>query len=609
MFPENYITIDFETQIDLPSDFSREVDYHKPVCLAYKFKNNNVDIIKNPKIIKHFCLDLLKSKNLFIVAHNASYEIAIFQNLLGNLWDNKYLLRFISTDVLSLMQGSKASFESFGGISLKDCLNYWNIPIKKQEIGKDLIKTLSFPYSDKTPKKILDRNTADMIKQNKFIVDKQLYKYFFDYCMSDVISTELLFKEIWTPEYWTQNVHIDYGLNFLRNKEGIPIDRELVKNLILNLDKLKEKYIKIAKQVTENSNFNINSPKQMQEYLKLKSTTKEELIKNYKKLNTNQKRLVFLRIKSPKNLAKKLHHVLVDKKYDNFQAWGTGLTRRFTSYGFNFLNIPRVEEPVNVDDFYKNTYNTYKQYKSLTRQIIHTKHIFYGGDFSQIEFRLLLLQTKAYGVLDKMFNGFDFYVYFAQKIYGRKKITEQERYIAKRAVLAFGYGLGVKRFISLLEAENIKISFTFAFKIKEVYHIFLPAVKILWQKYMNDFIKHKKIILPFSKRTLPFYFTKKQGNQYMIKTKTGYISIWGGHLTGIVTQSLAADVFNWKIRQLYKHNFKVIIPFHDEVVCEVKNDSDQKYKYFKKVMQKSPKWLINFPRLEGKFWKADRYLK
>lgn len=270
--------------------------------------------------------------------------------------------------------------------------------------------------------------------------------------------------------------------------------------------------------------------------------------------------------------------------------------------------MPRKSKDVSVQEFYNKGYDTYEELKSLTRQCIIAENTFFGGDFSQIDFRLLMLCSGENEALKRIFEGHDYYRELATKLYNKSDITQNQRYIAKRATLAFGYGLGLKTFIYEMAGEGIDISEDIAERLKSIYHRTFPKVRLFWRKQEKQFIAEKQIILPFSGRTLFFPFVKKTAGEFLIKSKFGgWEKTWGGHLVALTIQSLTSDVFNWKIRHLSQNKFFCVIPFHDEVVCDVKDE--KRFDEFKKLMKIQPPWLPkNFP-LEGDFWKAKRYMK
>jgi len=339
------------------------------------------------------------------------------------------------------------------------------------------------------------------------------------------------------------------------------------------------------------------------------------------------KDFILLYLKSPKNLSGKIKKLILKnhkgRSKDNFLTFGSNFTGRFTSFGINFLNLPR--SPIDLTEFnkrkklIKNPSSFFKEYKEdsyskmkeMTRPLLMAKknHLFYGGDFSQIEFRLLMLLCDETKTLAKIFKGFDPYVHLAKKIYKKEEISKDERYISKRATLAFGYGMGVDKLSSILEGEGFKSDIKDLENLKDAYHREFTKVKKFWRKL--EHFKNSKIIIPYSGRVIEFTEVKKDRLGTFIKNSRGFENVWGGHLTGIVTQGLARDVFCYKIRELFKKlKMQVLLPYHDEVLCEV-DPKKIKFSDFLKTIQKTPSFLPknHFPKLEGDFWKSKRYVK
>ena len=89
--------------------------------------------------------------------------------------------------------------------------------------------------------------------------------------------------------------------------------------------------------------------------------------------------------------------------------------------------------------------------------------------------------------LKKIIQGGDFYVRMAKKVFNKSEITKEERYIAKRAVLARGYGLGHSTLMSILSQDEIYISPQRARELLRFYDEVLPKVKSFWYEMFKPF--------------------------------------------------------------------------------------------------------------------------
>ena len=624
---KDLITIDFETRSEC--DISRGLEYFqhpttKILCMGYKFNDGEVKIENNIQTIKELLLNYMAMDSAFI-AHNPNFEFGLIQhNLFPNQIPNNVILRFYPTELMSYFAGGPGKLES--------AAIYWKLKNIKDHTGKQLINILSKPYSDKTPKSFGSLKTRNMIQIDGFIENKELSKANEDYCKQDVQVTYELFQKLkrHLPEIAEHKLHIDYALNYLRRNKGINIDKSLVYLLIRELEDLQIKFNKTALKLTKDKNFNINSSQQVLKYLKKYDdkieATGREYLTAYRALKKNihpeVDKFIKLKTASPKNLSAKLNHLLCEKSYDGFAVCGTGQTRRFTGFGANFLNLPRTSEEVSLKEdikrlqsglFFKHyKKNTYEQIKKLVRHVITAENKFYGGDFSQIEFRLLMLCCGEIKTLQKLFQGWDPYIHIAQKLFHKKDVSIRERHICKQATLAFGYGLGIVRLASQLSGEGIKVPAKDLEQLKRIYHVTFPRVKIFWKKQEKLFSASKgsRLKIPYSNRIMYFYGTRYFDNNWQIKTQKGFKKMWGGSLTGYVIQGLAGDIFNYKIRELWKKlKIPVILPIHDEVVCEVSDDTS--FEKFKEIMQNTPDFIPKeiFPRLEGSFWQGTRYKK
>ena len=122
------------------------------------------------------------------------------------------------------------------------------------------------------------------------------------------------------------------------------------------------------------------------------------------------------------------------------------------------------------------------------------------------------------------------------------------------------------------------------------------------------------IILP-SKRRLRYYQVKleriddgfsKWSCFGRMKTGAGYgrVSIYGGALTGHITQSSARDVVAHALVQMWLKGYPLVLTVHDELVS-LKHGTLEK---FEEIMASPPEWLKHFPLAVDTF-ETVRYRK
>ena len=627
---DNYIVIDFETRssVDIKKGATPYVNACEPICLSIKPKQGKVQVFFFEEI-KPICIKLLNfSKRNKLVAHNASFDFKVFQKVTN--CEDIVLSRFIDTSILSSYCG--------GPVGLYPASIFWDLDNTK-DFGKDLIQTLCIPVSRKTPKTCRGYETKNMKRENGFIVDDKLFKLLGNYCMKDVQTTEELLKKLnfALPEFFKQKVYFNNALNYFRNKRGLSFDIEKVKLLKETFDNLTELYKKFIKKVTKNPDFNIDSPLQIKAFLKkhgfsVDTTQAHDLleIKTDSKLINTFIKLVLTR---PTKVGKKFHTILENEDNGVIKDsifFHDSVTGRYQSREpLGALNMPRKLESSNVYEDIKNKsfftkykFDSYKIIRGQMRSCLipHKGCEFIGGDFSAIELKLLLAEAGEFSKLEKLQKGFDFYKFMASKVFNKdlKDVTTKERYIAKRATLAFGYGMGLVLLIDTLRKDSIHLESKKALKLKDFYFESFPKVKNFWYKLFQPFTKIKsgedvQVKVPFSGKTIYFRDVKidRVGDfkQYSYRTrKGGREGIYHSKVGGIVTQSLAVGVFHEAERRLYDR-FKLLVdlPVHDEFVCSVKKGTVS-LEEFKDCIETPPKWLP-FKKVNSEVWKGDCYKK
>ena len=622
---ENYAIIDFETRSKLPLKKVGVFKYAKSaevICMGLKFKDRHTEIYRWDKA-EPICKKLLKfSKRYPIIAHNAVFDFLIFQQL--TKCPDETLSSFLCTSLLSSFFGGPASLEF--------AAKFWKLDYKKDPKGKTLLKILTEPAKGLNLR-YYEHLDLKKLKDEEYVEHPFLFKQLENYCKTDVDVTASLFEKLkpGLKHYNRHKVHEDFYLNFLRNKKGILFDLSSIERIVTTIQALKLRYERKIRKITGLPKFNISSPVQCMDYLKKKiknptNSSSAYLMRLFKRVKDKKLKLFLAyKLDYPKNILKKYTDILNFSErgviFDNFKLFGSGNTGRFTSKGVNILNFPRSGDL----DFDKTLQSIttmkgfkYPIFKKLMRQTIIAGegHEFYGGDFSQIEFRLLMLVVGHFSILKKLYGNWDAYVHIARLLYSKEEISKEERYIAKRATLAFGYGLGKDYLCSLLLQDDIKLSLEDAARLHRIYHRTFPKVRRYWDSIYAKFVqaRGRKITIPYSNRTIFFYRSRKADDGWEILSPNTlvYSRIWSSKLTALVVQGLAADVFRAAVRRLYaKLHMTVDIPYHDEVVCRVEKGTVN-FKRFKEVLSQCPSFLPKKHMLfgiESDCWRNDRYVK
>ena len=639
----NCLFIDFETRSSVPIEkgLKAYMQRMEVLCMAFKSPKKEPEILIDEDSIKKFCMSLKSfAKKGIIVAHNTPFDFMVFKTLTN--CSDKLFFKFIDTALLSRLFS--------GPFALDACGPYWNLKNKKGK-GKDLIDALSSPYSPKTPKEVRGILTAEHVKENGYVEHNLLSDFMYTYCKQDIKVTEELFnvllQKVSYNALMTDKIRKLGYINFLRNNKGIRFDIPLVRILKKETFRLIDIYKKKAKEITKDENFNLNSSYQVLEFLKSKgqnlSKTGGAFLNPVKERTKNPdiKNLIDLRLNRPEGKEKNFEKILELSNNsvitDSVCLYGA-YTGRYTGMGIGPLNFPRNKGSLkecmsmikNKTLLKTKKVFTYKYLLHQSRKAIipFPGEVFYCCDFSAIEFRLALLVAGEKKSLSKLLKGADFYKYMASRVFNKRlyEVSKEERYIAKRAVLARDYGLGMETFKAIMSEDSIFLNDSKAKELLDFHDRSFPRMKKKWYELFEPFSRVQKgmvadelkIRIPFSGRNL--YYRKvqrivdKKGREQIVYQSSrgkGFYTIYPSKLFGHIIQSLALDVFHSaEIRLFEKMKIKAVIPLHDEFLCSV-NPKKVKEKDFLEIIRKTPSFLDKklIPYLDVDFWKGDRYEK
>ena len=635
-----FITIDFETRsgFDIKKGATPYAQNCEAICLAVKPLGKPVSIFRFDEIEPIAKKLLVFSKKNYIVAHNSVFDFKVFQKITG--CPDKAFSRWFCSQALSLFCG--------GPDKLWDCCNFWDLKQKKT-FGKNLIQVLSIPYSKRTPiscEGVLTKNFVN--KESGYVENEHLFKKMEEYCMQDVRTTEALVLRLekFIPYFYQMGANKNIVLNYLRNKRGLNFNLEKVELLAEAFEQLSEKYSEVSKKITKDSKFNIDSWQQVLAFLKKYGySPKTTQLKDMFQLKPKEKvvkNIIRMRLTRPSSAGTKYREIL--KRNSNGILHDTlffhgAFTGRYTSVGLTTINMPRslsyepevfkqIKEKTLIK---KHKFDTYKILKGSMRQCLipHKGCEFVGGDFSAIELKLLLACSGDKKSLKRLQKGWDAYVFMASKVFKKeeKDVTKEERYVAKRATLAFGYGLSHHALIELLHKDEIVIDEAKALEFKKLYFNTFPLVKEFWYEMYKPFRHNKKnieIVVPFSGKKLMFWDVRREhktvkydnGLARVLEISTrgvrgGRTTIYPSRLCGLIIQSLAVSLFQNVEVEIYKKlKLLVDLPVHDEFVCSAKKGRVS-LNEFKECIETPPKWLPRdlFKKIDSEVWKGDFYKK
>jgi len=444
-----------------------------------------------------------------------------------------------------------------------------------------------------------------------------------------------------------------YAATMSMNDRGIPIDRPMVN--LMNQAALQEK-ARLTHHIERKYGFTLTQVADVAGYLGLKSIAKAPLRDFLKdpyisdeQREVAEHRQLFAKTSLNKLKAFDLRSQVASRVFDGVIYGGAERTLRFSGSGIQPQNLVRgigERQILAFNALAKGLFETcyddsiIDTLAGMLRGLIRSLRGLIVGDYAQIEARMLAWLSGDTDMLQAFAEGRDPYRMMAAKIYHKAvdEVNDTERFLGKQAVLGAGYGLGHFGFMNLLDATyDVQIEETESKTIIGAYRKNAPAVVVLWRRIeqamlfarsnikkaikVNDHIGIKfptksemHIILP-SGRRLRYYQVEMKGapNGKMswscfgrLKNGAGYgrVKIYGGALTGHVTQSVARDVVCYAMVNLWERDFPLILTVHDELVS-INND---RFDEFVEVMETTPPWLTNFP-LKVDAFETVRYRK
>lgn len=258
---------------------------------------------------------------------------------------------------------------------------------------------------------------------------------------------------------------------------------------------------------------------------------------------------------------------------------------------------------------------------------------FVGGDFSQIEARVLAWLAGQTDLLALFSQGEDVYKPMAAAIYRvlTTEVTKAMRDMGKRAILGCGFGMGALKFVatSWKEARQI-ISEEFAQHVIDTYREKNDAIVSLWYELNRAAVHAVKfpgpkvyaadgklafakrgdflwIVLPSGKRMLSYYkpevrgmmtpwgevrdtvlFWGENSKRQWVRQKT-YGGLWAEN----VTQATARDLMLEAMVRI-DPSYPVIGTIHDQLLSEVDEDFGSAKEY-NDLMCELPQWAHGIP--------------
>jgi DNA polymerase len=241
------------------------------------------------------------------------------------------------------------------------------------------------------------------------------------------------------------------------------------------------------------------------------------------------------------------------------------------------------------------------------------------SDLSQIELRVTLAMAGQTDALEVLRSGQDLYIWFAEKMYGRKidpEVDAGKRQIAKSAVLGCGFGMGAARFADYCKTSGVHITSEDADAIVQNFRATFSRVPVLWKNLEQIFSefkagKFKSIPVEFGHAgygnhygfRLPCglrvkYPNLRRGNNGLEFESSGAKEhLFGGKIAENLAQSLARNILFDKVLDIAKEvPAKLVMTTHDELVYVVENSVlDRAVLEIDRIMNSPVEWWPDVP--------------
>jgi len=543
------------------------------VGISFSFKEHEAfyvcvpsDFMQAREIVEEF-KPFFESKDITKIAHNIKYDLKVLSrygiNVAEPIFDTMIAHYLIDSETRHNMDFLAEKYLKYQTISIEELIG------KK---GKNQGNMADLP-----PKEILNYacEDADVTLQLKHVFQQEITK-------NTYLKT--LFEDIEIPL-----VEVLVAME----KEGVAINKDFLhaysKKLGNKLNDLESEIKELA-----NSDFNLNSPKQLGEilYEKLQLSEKPKKTKTGQ-YATSEEVLQSLTDKHaiiPKILEyreyKKLQSTYVDplpllcdindkRIHTQFMQTVT-TTGRLSSNNPNLQNIPIRTEAG----------------RAIRAAFIarNTDFVLMSADYSQIELRVIAAISRDKNMLDAFESGEDIHRATASKVYGisLNEVTREQRSAAKAVNFGIIYGQSAFGL-----SQNLKISRSDAQQIIDSYFQQYPSI----QQYMQETISKAK--------ENGYVETICGRKRYLPDIRSANASVRGFAERNAINspiQGSAADIIKLAMIKVYNemknHQLKsnILLQVHDELVFDVhKSEVDIMTELVKTNMENPAKLSIEIP--------------
>lgn len=644
------LVIDVETAsaIDLPSAGAEryaEDPTTRVLCVGYQFDQDAPRIWVPGDPIPAVEVNSTQT----FVAHNAAFELAIWRHCLTPLgWPYvPDLKRWSCTMARSAYHGLPQALEG-----VAQALRF-PPSMQKDAAGRRIMLQLSKPRS------LVPLRWWHEADQMKF---QALCRY----CVRDVEIEATLDRML--PELPAVE-HELWRINQVMNEEGVALDLDLIERLGQIVQQETRRLNQNLAQATQGKLRSVSAVGQIRSHLEaaegvkldvLDRDTVSRVLASDPFLTPGAERILAIRAEAAKTSTAKLVAMRRSISADGrgrglFRYYGASRTGRYSSQRIQLQNLarPTIKDPEVAIDLVKHhdangdvlnllfSDTAMGVVSSCLRGCLTARdgHLLAVADLAQIEARVIAWLAGQGDVLSVFASGEDVYSWTA------RQVGSDNRQLGKVMVLALGFGMGVKRFVTTAAGYHISVDDHTAQHLVTAWREANQEIVSFWWELERAALavagaasghtervgcltlrrsrRAMAITLP-SGRELFYQFIDREWTETVNGRKRlqlvyeginqftrrwELLRAWPGKLAENVTQAVARDVLVESLRNLYRRGINVIGTVHDELIVEAPVAAARmQLDLMLDAMRRAPSWAGGLP-VHAEGWIGERYRK
>ncbi len=503
-------------------------------------------------------------------------------------------------------------------------------------------------------------------KKNSNTPTVEDYQKLYNYCCQDVEASLCIYRDLPGQEISTFEWHL-WRITFLMNKNGLPIDFEAVQAIKEKVDAYKTVINEMLPEITRGEITTPNQHAKIKKFLNdrgvnVKNTTAEtleSLMEKPEDLPDDCRMLIEIRQAAGASSVAKFDKLLtmrVGDRVHDFLRYGATNTQRWAGAGYQVHSLPKksVDDPDElIQRFINNQHieNPIQSAKALCRSVIRANdgQLLYQGDYSSIEYLLLIWITDMEPMLKLYNQGKSAYIDMAAYLFGKKyeeidkhATDNLEYFLGKQVILGCGYQMGARKFRETCARFGQDIGPDMAAFAVDKYREKYRPIKTLWDSVHKACIhaianpgqifkafKCSFVCATDKRRTWWLVITLPSNTKLYYHSPEIISGAYGpelkhmglhnynwvkrflspGRITENIIQKLARDLMAFSIHTVFASKFHPLMTVHDELVSlGPEENPEENLKQYLQLLVEKPTWARTIPLKAGGYY-GRRYKK